>query len=105
MKTQPRIIRSTEEMYPIIETYLASGLTQKQFYEQNEIPHSVFSYWLRHYRKYKGLSSENPSAHFLPLTVGQVSSCTISLAGGISIRIEGLSNGQLRSFVTGLFSV
>ena len=65
MSNESKPLRQAAEMYPLIESYLDSGLTQKQFYRQQELPHHVFSYWLRHYRKHNGLSSDNLRRKFL----------------------------------------
>lgn len=38
-------------MYPIIEQYLSSGLSQDKFCFENDLKKYVFSYWLSRYRK------------------------------------------------------
>ena len=38
------------QMYKLIETFLSSGKTQKQFCQQHAIRYSTFLFWLRRYR-------------------------------------------------------
>jgi hypothetical protein len=37
-------------MYPLIEAYLSSGLSQQHFCEINAIASSTFHYWLKKYK-------------------------------------------------------
>jgi len=39
------------EMFPLIEKYLDSNLTQKQFCASQFLKNSVFQYWLKKYRQ------------------------------------------------------
>jgi hypothetical protein len=43
--------RTPAEMYPVIETYLDSGLTQRVFCRQQGLSMQVFAYWLAKYRR------------------------------------------------------
>lgn len=46
-----RSYRTPEEMYPVIEDYLASGQTQRAFCEEVDLSLQVFTYWLAKYRR------------------------------------------------------
>jgi hypothetical protein len=43
--------RTPVEMYPVIESYLESGLTQRVFCRQQGLSMQVFAYWLAKYRR------------------------------------------------------
>jgi hypothetical protein len=43
--------RTPAEMYPVIESYLESGLTQRVFCREQRLPTPVFTYWLAKYRR------------------------------------------------------
>ncbi len=43
--------RSAAEMFPLIEKWERSGLSQKEFYNHHGIKPHVFWYWLRRYRE------------------------------------------------------
>jgi hypothetical protein len=49
-------------MYPLVETYLASGQKQKAFCESHAISEPVFNYWLSKYRR-----SSSPTADFVEI--------------------------------------
>lgn len=89
--------RTKEEMYPLIESYFDSGLTQRQFYSQHELPEHIFIYWLRHYRRHQ---KEKSFESFHPILVNGGISCQFNLPGGVTLRLEGLSAKSLASFLT-----
>jgi len=49
--------RSKASMYRIIERWQSSGLSQSKFCREEKLPKSAFGYWLRKYKKEKGLPS------------------------------------------------
>lgn len=67
-KPKRKFLRS-EEMYPIIKEYLASGLSQKKFGEEHNIPLHLMTYWVRKYKESK-LPKENPASKFVSLELG-----------------------------------
>lgn len=112
MSNKTRPLRSAREMYPVIKSYLESGLTQKQFYEQHNLPQWIFIYWLRHYRKSKDLSNpgshsteHKSSGHFLSLTVDQPASCQLNLSGGVRVHIGGLSDARMAAVLNVLLGL
>ncbi len=46
-----RIKRNAAEMFPVVESYLASELTQKEFSTENGMSVAVLNYWLAKYRR------------------------------------------------------
>jgi transposase-like protein len=44
-------MRSVEEMFPLIQEWGRSSLSQKEFYTHHRIKPHVFYYWLRRYRE------------------------------------------------------
>ena len=44
-------IRTQSEMFPLVESWHKSGLTQKQFSHQHGVSEHVFCYWISRYRK------------------------------------------------------
>ncbi len=63
-------IESSDTKFTIIEAWKSSGLTQKEYCQQNNIGYHIFHYW---YKKFK--SSQKPKAgKFIPLQVKKDSS-------------------------------
>ncbi len=84
-----------QQMHALISKYLSSGLTQKRFYEQEELPRSTFLYWLNHYRKYK--KAKKPA--FIPLPLKEhpsgPSGCSIIFPDNITIRFDRQPEAEL----------
>ena len=45
--TKRRHRRSADEIQALLSTYRSSGLTQREFADQNRLSFSTFTYWLR----------------------------------------------------------
>lgn len=43
--------RSQQEMFGLIESFKKSGMSQHLFCEQQNLPYSVFQYWLKKFNK------------------------------------------------------
>lgn len=59
-------------MFPLVENWLQSGMTQQAFSQQHHLPTHVFCYWVGRYRKQKAKittaqSPPAPSASFIRL--------------------------------------
>jgi hypothetical protein len=52
-------IRTQTEMFPLVENWQKSGLTQKEFSQKHELPLHILPYWVARYRK--GQPSVSPS--------------------------------------------
>jgi hypothetical protein len=50
-------VRTEAEMFPLVESWQKSGLTQKEFSQQQGISDQVFYYWVARYRKAQPVSS------------------------------------------------
>ena len=46
-----RRIRTSEEMFPIVEAYLDRDETKRAFCARHDIPESVLTYWLKKYQR------------------------------------------------------
>ena len=55
-----------EQMFAMVASWQASGLTQKLFCEQEGIRYHVFHYW---YKCYRDAQSPSKEAGFIPLNV------------------------------------
>jgi hypothetical protein len=65
-------IRTEQEMFPLIESWLKSKLTQKEFSQKHKLPLHILPYWIGRYQKAHSLA-ENPAptsttASFIQLT-------------------------------------
>lgn len=87
-----------QEMHALIENYLASQLTQKEFCRQHNLSKSTFRYWLNKYQKQNGIQQGDhlTSQSFLPIKIKSAkraiesgTACVIELPNGINIRLEG----------------
>lgn len=87
-------MRTPEEMFPIVEDWLESGLTQKEYSIQHDIALHILPYWVGKYRKCQEEDLERiPS--FSP----------VSLSPSLSKNIElVLPNGIMISIPTGALS-
>lgn len=56
--------RSEQEMFTLIESFKASGMSQHLFCEQHNLAYSVFQYWLK---KFKKQTDQDPSSGFVEL--------------------------------------
>lgn len=44
-------VRTEAEMFPLVESWLKSGQTQKQFYTNHGLPVHILAYWVGRYRQ------------------------------------------------------
>lgn len=62
--------RRAEEMFPLMEQFEGSGLTQQAFRQAHGLSRSGFQYWLRRYRRSKQGQAPGSGA-FIPLEITQ----------------------------------
>ena len=62
--------RNAAEMFPLIQEWERSGLSQKEFYLQHDIKPHVFWYWLRRYRE-EGQVAPQESPGFVSVEMEQ----------------------------------
>lgn len=58
--------QTQEDMFRMITSWKQSGLSQKAYCEQNNIPYHVFHYWYKRYRDQQGAVNDGT---FVPLNV------------------------------------
>lgn len=44
-------VKTEQEMFPLVKSWLESGLTQKQFCATHQLPIHILAYWVGRYRK------------------------------------------------------
>jgi hypothetical protein len=112
MEHKTSLTPRAQQMYTLVGKYLSSGSTQKQFCQQQSIPLSTFSYWLRHYRQ----NNQNPdqtSAEFIPLgltskrnvPVLSQPTCAVEYPNGVLVRLFGSVDVQLHGRLINLQEV
>ena len=96
---QDKLTIRAQEMHALIRDYQSSGLTQKQFCEQEKLSLSTFQYWLYHLRKHNNPKSQINKPGFIPLQLKDHSrdgfSCRICYPSGVSIDFDGAVDVQL----------
>ena len=89
MDDQSNLSQRHRQMYALIEKSQNSPLSQKAFCQQEDLPLSTFTYWLKKYR------GSQQTADFIPVKINERSQqkqnnrCEIEFPGGIVIRIGG----------------
>ena len=80
--------RTANQMYPMVEAYLASDQTQDTFCADTGISVAVLNYWLKKYRSEHG---ERP-ASFVQITPASSGKICLEIAypGGIRLRFDRL---------------
>ena len=95
-------------MYGLIEQYLASGLSQRLFYTQEQLCKSSFEYWLKKYRHEKGIpipSRKRTKKTFIPVELSnplpdKEPQIQIIYPNGVQVTCPmGISHQQLKSLV------
>lgn len=88
--------------FALIEKYLASGLTQDKFCEQQRLAYSTFQFWLKKYRQEKtdrARKRQSSDNRFLPLTFTspktEPAPMVIEYPNGVILHITGAVEPQL----------
>ena len=76
--------RSKEQMYPVIEAYLSSDLTQEGFCRQEGFSIAVLNYWLKKYR------SEHGEASFIEIEPAPGGCLELTYPSGIRLSFDRL---------------
>jgi hypothetical protein len=78
-------MRTSDEMFPIVEDWLQSGLTQKAYSQGHDLPLHILPYWASRYRKAHHApidqSAQSSSGHFIPVSTGN------TINGGMEIAL------------------
>jgi len=81
-------MRTSEKMFPIVEDWLQSGLTQKTYSQQHHLPAHVLPYWVGKYRKTQSATDQKTSSfiRLTPPSVPPVHGMEVQLPTGVVIR-------------------
>lgn len=85
-------MRTSAEMFPVVEDWLQSGLTQKEYSQRHLLALHILPYWVGRYRKEKVNPSEQASqpsfGHFIPVSTDKemISGMEVVLPTGVVIR-------------------
>jgi hypothetical protein len=97
----PTLSPRAKQMHALIKKYHSSGVTQKQFYEEEELVRSTFLYWLYHYRRHVDRAGKPARPTFIPLSVKESpapivpANCSVSFPGGVTVRFDGQADAGL----------
>lgn len=80
-------MRTSAEMFPVVEDWLQSGLTQKEYSERHQLPVHVLPYWVSRYRKIHS-NTQPQSASFIQVSTppASVHGMEVALPTGVVIR-------------------
>jgi len=93
-----------QKMYPLIEKYFSSQLTQRKFCQQEDLSMSTFLYWLKKYRRNQQIDAQS-AREFIPLhfaasknlPISTQATCAVEYPNGVVIRLFGPVNIQIVS--------
>jgi hypothetical protein len=83
-------MRTAEEMFPVVEDWLESGLTQKEYSSQHQLAKHILPYWVGRYRTTHPSSAEKNSS-FIRLSTPSapsVDDMEVVLPTGVVIRFS-----------------
>lgn len=90
--SKTKLSARTQEMQKLIETYQASGLTQKQFCIQAQIPRSTFQFWLKRFRNRQELTGMTDGSKFISLKVKDTDclsrGCRLCYPNGVTLHFD-----------------
>ncbi len=92
--------RSAQEMYPLIERYLSSEQTQREFCIQGGLNQGVFSYWLGRYRSQQQETPGGFAEIAVPDRIDGEWGIELEYPNGIKVRMAaGASASYVRSLL------
>ena len=108
-------IRTQTEMFPLVESWQKSGLTQKEFSHRHQLPLHILPYWVARYRKaYPSPAPSTPespafirlSAPAAPVGAADPACCTtaVELPSGVVLRFTGLVPVSYLKELVGLYT-
>lgn len=96
-----------QEMFALIEKYLAGGTSRKEFCKQESIPLSTLQWWLGQYRRTSHTKTESvrSSETFVPVkitspkntSISSYPACIVEYPNGVVIRLIGELDVQVLS--------
>ena len=69
MDKTKRSYSSMDEMLPVLENYYASGLSQKQYCEQEQLAPHLLAYWHRKYKAQQSIDQKSEVSKFVKLSI------------------------------------
>ena len=87
-----------EKMFALLDRYVQSGLTQKEFCVQEGVSLAKFGYWRRRWKA----AQNNPLSQsgFLPLSFeGAPSACVLIYPNGLRLELASVSVALLRALI------
>ncbi len=79
-------VKTAAEMFPMVESWQKSGLTQKEFSQQHGVSEHVFYYWVSRYRNAQPVSplaKKQPVAHPKPVADTETAAAFIRLSSPV----------------------
>ncbi len=76
-------VKTATEMFPLVENWQKSGLTQKEFSQQHGVSEHVFCYWVSRYRKGQPISplpNRQPVTKTQPVSAAETAPAFIRLS-------------------------
>jgi len=87
-------IRTQKEMFPLVEEWLTSGISQKEFGQRHGFALHLMPYWVARYRKAHPSAASTPTASsgFVQISTPQptVSPMEVALPSGAVVRFSSL---------------
>lgn len=81
MEKSKRCYSSSDDMFPIVENYYASGLTQKEYCQRKQLAVHLLSYWVRKYKALRSDGQQNSESKFVNLEINT----PIGIVDGVEI--------------------
>jgi len=80
-------MRTSEEMFPVVEDWLQSGLTQKEYSKRHQLAAHILPYWVSRYRQTHA-NTQPQSASFIQVSTAaaSVQGMEVALPTGVVIR-------------------
>jgi hypothetical protein len=103
MSTNNKLTPRAKQMFPLIEKFLVSEVTQQRFCQQQDIRLSTFQWWLHQYRKVNKIATRQtkPAApKFIPIKLEAPApitippQCRIEYPNGIVLHLSGQLNPE-----------
>ena len=92
MEKQKRKFLRAKEMFPIVENYYASDLSQKKYCEQHQVAPHLLAYWLRKYKDQQKEEQQKEVSKFVSLQINEapphLSGLEISYANGTKLHLH-----------------
>lgn len=80
-------MRTSAEMFPVVEDWLQSGLTQKEYSKQHQLAAHILPYWVGRYRQtHANAHPQNASFIQVSTAAASVHDMEVALPTGVVIR-------------------